>query len=970
MSKISARSLILLLILLSSLLPIIGLGYYSYEVAREEMVNEVYKQTDIALQNKSEQLNSYFFNALNETDFVSEVKEFKDLIEMNKVNSISTQYEKMKDESTRFLRKKVDSSEFSYAYVTDENGFVLVSTNTSKIPVGTNLSTNGYIKNALKGETHYSNIFLSKITGIASLVASTPIYDETGRNIIGSMNFLIESTGIDDVVHRNLEILGTSGNAYLVDINGVLMSNSRLGEEDELLVKTVNTLTTQVLSEEIINENTEFIYHGNVQNESGESIMSSATITKLGDTTVGLIVEVSEEEALEALFDLRTTMFIVIAVIVLITFGLGIIISRSILKPIVLLTNKASIVAKGEVDVDLGHLSERFDEIGKLAVAFSDIIESNKLKAQMIDDIAHGNFSDLKVSDETQDVVFKNIKLMVHTLNQFSNHIEQTSSVINEGRFDKRVSSDGLMGRYEELSGNVNQLIEAFVSKIDTLGTPIYIVNKELELTYLNQAFEKLIRKDRNNLLNEKIYDVLNISSIDEENNSSKRVMTSRETETKDEELYVNGTKLHVQFVTVPITDEIGNLCGTFTSVTDQTELIKERQKLEEVSDYQQMNVEVLLQNLKKLSIGSFEMNFDEIPYNETTKEVYLIFKEINDNLQQSVLSIQSYVEEISEVLGELSNSNLDVSVEREYIGEFSDIKDALNKIVESFRAVVSRIHLTSNEVHQGATKMNESALDLSSGATEQAATIEEISATVTQVSAQVQDNLRLVDQVFDIAKVGEETAVHSNKQMSQMNHAMTEIHKSSENIKKVLKLINDIAFQTNILSLNAAVEAARAGQHGKGFAVIAEDVRNLALKSATAADQTSDMIEEIIDRINRGNSIASETTQSLKKILDGTQETSKLSEQVRHATSEQASAMGQIELSINQISEVVQSTSVNAQRGANISKQLTDEAKNLKDIISVFNIDQEHEQSTDFLIENQQTDEEEPVILLDDTLF
>jgi hemerythrin-like metal-binding protein len=175
------------------------------------------------------------------------------------------------------------------------------------------------------------------------------------------------------------------------------------------------------------------------------------------------------------------------------------------------------------------------------------------------------------------------------------------------------------------------------------------------------------------------------------------------------------------------------------------------------------------------------------------------------------------------------------------------------------------------------------------------------------------------------------------DSQMNELVESMRKITTSTANIQKVLKMINDIAFQTNILSLNAAVEAARAGQHGKGFAVIAEDVRNLALKSAVAADDTSSMLDEVNLNILQSTEIVQKTAESLAQIVNSTEQTEKLSRDVSHASNEQAIAVNQITLSLEQVSGVVQGTTLSAEKAANTSKLLKESANSLMETISSF---------------------------------
>jgi methyl-accepting chemotaxis protein len=237
------------------------------------------------------------------------------------------------------------------------------------------------------------------------------------------------------------------------------------------------------------------------------------------------------------------------------------------------------------------------------------------------------------------------------------------------------------------------------------------------------------------------------------------------------------------------------------------------------------------------------------------------------------------------------------------------------------------------------ANDVNDDANRLSSGTTQQAASIEEISVTINQVSTQVIENEKMVSKVNDNARKSVLDAMESNKLMSEMTTAMTEIQNSSQSIQKVLKMINDIAFQTNILSLNAAVEAARAGQHGKGFAVIAEDVRNLAMKSATAADDTNIMLEEIINKVNLGKELSEDTAKSLKNILNGNEQNSRMMSEVAKATDEQKQSMTQISKSINEVSDGVNISSANANKSSLTAQSLEIQSKELLDLVSKFTL-------------------------------
>jgi len=184
----------------------------------------------------------------------------------------------------------------------------------------------------------------------------------------------------------------------------------------------------------------------------------------------------------------------------------------------------------------------------------------------------------------------------------------------------------------------------------------------------------------------------------------------------------------------------------------------------------------------------------------------------------------------------------------------------------------------------------------------------------------------------------GEEVSV-CNQEMQNLMEAMDKIQTSSREIEKILKTIDDIAFQTNILALNAAVEAARAGSAGEGFAVIAEEVRNLATKSAEAAQNTSVLIEHSTEAVHTGTEIAAHTADTLSEVVDSIQTVVSAIDNIATVSNEQSEEIGQITEGINQIASVIQNNSTVAQEGAAASEQLSAEATGLKQLVDRFTI-------------------------------
>jgi methyl-accepting chemotaxis protein len=263
----------------------------------------------------------------------------------------------------------------------------------------------------------------------------------------------------------------------------------------------------------------------------------------------------------------------------------------------------------------------------------------------------------------------------------------------------------------------------------------------------------------------------------------------------------------------------------------------------------------------------------------------------------------------------------------------------SLEATIKQLNNMFNNISQAAEQVLAGSNQLSDGAQSLSQGATEQASSIEELAATINEISEHIHKNAKNAEETKNTSLEAAKEVEKGSEQISDMVKAMDSINEESVKIGKIIKAIEDIAFQTNILALNAAVEAARAGSAGKGFAVVADEVRNLATKSSEAAKDTTQLIESSMKAVSNGMIIAEKTSQSLVNIVEKTNKTTKLIEEIATASEQQAVGASQISVGIEQVSAVVQTNSATAEESAAASEELLSQANLLNEQISLFKL-------------------------------
>lgn len=313
--------------------------------------------------------------------------------------------------------------------------------------------------------------------------------------------------------------------------------------------------------------------------------------------------------------------------------------------------------------------------------------------------------------------------------------------------------------------------------------------------------------------------------------------------------------------------------------------------------------------------------------------EIGAVCRTIENNNQV----MKSYIEDISQRLDSIAKGDFKAISSVEYIGDYSSIKDALDRISRSLETVFSEIEAASGNVYSNADSLSAEAGKLSETTASQSALIQEIVSQMNTISASNGSTAQGTDAAKELAGKACGEASRTSGQMKQLLSRMNDIEASSEEIREIVAVIEDIAFQTNILSLNASIEAARAGEKGKGFAVVANEVQNLAGKSAEASVRITELAENSVSSVKSGITYANETSATLSEIVLRVDEIDGIISQINDASHTQNSYINDVNGKINQIAEYVFSAAANAEKSAASSEELNEQAVSLKAIIESF---------------------------------
>lgn len=310
--------------------------------------------------------------------------------------------------------------------------------------------------------------------------------------------------------------------------------------------------------------------------------------------------------------------------------------------------------------------------------------------------------------------------------------------------------------------------------------------------------------------------------------------------------------------------------------------------------------------------------------------------------LNKTVLRLRDYIDyirEITDVLQQVSEGNLRFELQQEYTGEFHKVKDSLEQLSKRLIHTIQNIEEASLQVSGGSEQIAVGAQSLSESATSQAATAQQLQASVSEIAEQVTANAHFAEEVKQSVDDMGGRLKFSNQQMERAVDAMREINRCSAEIENIITTIEEIADQTNLLSLNASIEAARAGEVGRGFAVVAGEVGTLAGDSMEAVHTSTVLIQNSLDAVKKGMEIVNTAADEIQQAFCHTETVQGLVDKIAEASQNQSDNIEQIRYALEQVTEVISDNSAMAQESAAASQELSAQSQNLEEMIKIFRL-------------------------------
>jgi methyl-accepting chemotaxis protein len=456
---------------------------------------------------------------------------------------------------------------------------------------------------------------------------------------------------------------------------------------------------------------------------------------------------------------------------------------------------------------------------------------------------------------------------------------------------------------------------------LDNVHSGVMVANKNFEIIYMNESVQKLFKTAESDFLKELpdfSVDKLMGSNIDlyHKNPAFQRGLLEKSQEAYSSELVIAGR--HINIIASPVNDATGERIGYVAEWEDRTHEVLIEQEIDQ-----------LVQGVKAGDLSA-RIRLDDKQGNAKT---------LSAGINELTDVIESVFSDVNRVMESMAEGDLTTSITNEYQGVYAECKNNINDTLAKLSEFIIQIRDAADFIDSSSQEMASGNNNLSHRAEQQAASLEETAASMEELASTVKNNAQNTVQATEVVNAASQLAQKGGGVVKSAIAAMQEINESSNKIAEIIGVIDEIAFQTNLLALNASVEAARAGEQGRGFSVVATEVRNLAQRSATAAQQSNELIQNSVQKVRAGTAFVNETGAALTEIVESVAKVGDIVSHIASASSEQSAGIEQVNQAVSQMDDITQQNAALAEQAAAGSIAMSEQSTNMTQLLSFFRV-------------------------------
>lgn len=456
---------------------------------------------------------------------------------------------------------------------------------------------------------------------------------------------------------------------------------------------------------------------------------------------------------------------------------------------------------------------------------------------------------------------------------------------------------------------------------LDNVQSGVMVANKNLEIIYMNESIQKMFKTAEGDIrkqLPDFSVDKLMGSNVDlyHKNPTVQRGMLEKLQESFRTELLIAGR--HMNVIVSPVNGDVGERIGYVAEWQDRTHEVLIEQEIDQ-----------LVQGVKAGDLSARIKLSDKQGF---AKALSVGINELTD-------VIDSVFSDVNRVMENMAEGDLTTAITNEYQGVYAECKNNINGTLAKLSEFIIQIRDAADFIDSSSQEMASGNNNLSHRAEQQAASLEETAASMEELASTVKNNAQNTVQATEVVNSASQLAQKGGGIVKSAITAMQEINESSNKIAEIIGVIDEIAFQTNLLALNASVEAARAGEQGRGFSVVATEVRNLAQRSATAAQQSNELIQNSVQKVRAGTAFVNETGAALTEIVESVAKVGDIVAHIASASSEQSAGIEQVNQAVSQMDDITQQNAALAEQAAAGSIAMSEQSTNMTQLLSFFKV-------------------------------